>query len=384
MRIFIPLVVITLSVLNGVMGELDMVFHVPFEPSSDPGVGIPLSIPETIAVSWSEVLVSSSYSCISNTSVIAKYVGSFNGTNHSPAISYFSIDSRPDWTIGSDPIPGFVCVDGKRIGHFDYYSIPILDLPSGHPPFGKTTVNVRLFVNPGWMTELGRDRREQNDETLRFSGIACTGCDVNVHAVALKSPVAGQNACNGRREENNFLMKFFNEEDGGHIRNIFPFEMRLSDVAQDKGIVPFNVETDDSPPAPSRLHTYTLSSDKVSMFTIGGQEKGDSIFSKPVHWCFYSDVNADNGIYLGDVVFLLSHNDTAGLVIFILFFMVLFPIIVVVTTALYCYRLKRQRRWVMSVKYFIQRLQLESELRNRNRIRAGDQEMNVISGSSGV
>jgi hypothetical protein len=340
-----------LWMVNG--NNLDLSFHVPI--SNDSKEGIPLSVRETLAVFNSLITLSTTVDCKSPMAV-AEYTGSFNGTDRNPALSYFKSSGRPEWMTGPSPAQTWVCLDGKRIGHVEYYSVPILH----HQPPERSTVNVRLFVNPGWMNELGK-------------GIPCSGCNISIHSVALKEPVRGQNACAGHREENNFLLRFQNDgdDDGDHI-NIFPFKFRLVGGSDQNQDVPFIIETDNPMDDPDTyLHTYTVSSDKVSMYTINGQEHGDVIFGKTVHWCFYTDVHADSGLYLGDVVFVLSENDTSGLVIFILFFMVAFPIIAMITAALYCYRLKQQRQWVLSVKYFIQRLQLEQELSLRHRARRG-------------
>jgi uncharacterized paraquat-inducible protein A len=71
---------------------------------------------------------------------------------------------------------------------------------------------------------------------------------------------------------------------------------------------------------------------------------------------------AGSGIYLGEAEFMLSQNDTTALVFFLLFVGILFPIIMIVTTVLHCFKLTRHRQFARSVKNFIQGLQLEREM----------------------
>jgi len=258
---------------------------------------------------------------------------------HNHPLSFFKTSSRPKWTIGETPSPATVCVDRSPIGYFDYYVSPNLSLPSGHPPYPKTYVQVRNFMNPGWVTQM--------------PSVPCTNCDIHRNSFAFKEPRVDEIACTGHREEWNFLSKF--STTNGNPVDIFPFKIKLEHTAGNLGDI---------------VHSWTWSSDHVDINgPNGGASSGNhevQILGKPVHFCFYPDENSDKGVYLGDAVFVLSENDTSALVFFLLFIGIGLPSICMITTALYCYKFKRHRKWLRLVRYQVQTAQLEAEMQQRN------------------
>ena len=277
-----------------------------------------LTVPESLAVNTSLVTAHESGNCDSTNSAVAKFDGSFSGNKDYPAVSFFSFNPRPS------PLLQNVCIDGTIIGHFVYFSSPLL-LPVSHPAFPKQTVEIRQFVNFGW--------------SHRFPDVDCLGCDGSLNTLAFKSAVAGITPCSGRREEHNAFSNISAMD--RQPAHLFPFRLNVSR------------RHDGS----SSLQSWTVSTQRLSVY-----DESLAQLKNPMQICFYSNPMAGSGIYLGTAEFLISENDTSALVFFILFFAIIFPVTCIVVTTLYCYRLKRHRQFVRSVKHFIQGIQLEREM----------------------
>ena len=273
-----------------------------------------LTIPETLAVNTSLVTLQETSNCSSEDLVMGKFNGSFIGNKYFPAVSFFVFDPRPS------PALLIVCIDGTSAGHLEYHSSPEL-LPETHPAFSKQTIEIRQFSNFGW--------------SHRFPDIMCRGCKSAINTLSFKSVIPGVPACSGRREEHNPLSNITTKNN--EPAHLFPFRVNVTET---------NI-----------LLSWTFSTERLSVY-----DDALVAITVPVQICFYSDPMAGSGIFLGTAEFVLSENDTSALVFFILFFAVLFPVVCVITTSLYCYKLKRHRQFVLSVKHFIQGIQLEREM----------------------
>jgi hypothetical protein len=312
--------------------SVDIPFSVPIvrEPTAE---GIPLAIPLSLASNHSQVKISM-IDCGNVFSIQTAFISSYSGSIHHTPLSYFKSPNRPMWTVGVSPPLSVVCVDGKQIGFFDYYEPPILSVPSNHPPYPKTLIQVRDFMNPGWVQEM--------------PSVPCSGCDTVRNSFVFKELHSEKTACSGHREEMNFLSRF-NTTKGSAV-NIFPFKITIEHMGGTIGDV---------------LHSWTFSTDHIVM-TRPDSDNGFPILGKIIHVCFYPDENSDEGTYLADAVFILSEKDTSALVIFLLFVGIALPSICMITTALYCYKFKRHRQWLRSVRHYVQSVQLETEMQNRN------------------
>lgn len=269
-----------------------------------------ITIAQTLAVNNTEVSLHADISCGSVSPSLAKFNGSFTGNRRNPPVSYFVFDPRPSPELTT------VCVSNTAVGQLDYHPVPII--PSA--PFPTQKVQVRQFVNPGW--------------AHRFPDLPCTGCNSTINTLSFKGTVAGQPACAGRREEHSGMINVTTSS--GDPVDLFPFRISLTD---------------------SVLQSWTVSTDHVQMFD------ENATIRAPVHICFHSTPMAPNGKHLGMAEFWASENDTSGLVFFILFVAIVFPVTCVVITSLYCYKLKRHRIFVRSLKHYIQGIQLEQEMR---------------------
>lgn len=312
---------------------LNISFSVPFLVDQSPD-GIPLSIPLTVAKNTSHVSIVKGIDCADLDSVKAQFVSAFNGSVHNPGLTFFKTANRPVWMTGLTPSPAIVCVDHNPIGFIDYYSPPTLSIPSGHPPYPKTYVQIRNFMNPGWVQEM--------------PSVPCHNCDVFRNSFVFKEPIVNTVACSGHREESNYVSKF--ETTSGRPVDIFPFKKTIEHAGGTIGDI---------------LHSWTFSIDHIQLDRPDSEAK-PPILGKPVYWCFYPDENADKGIYLGDAIFMLSENDTAALVFFLLYIGIGLPAICMITTALYCYKFKRHRKYLREVCHYIQTAQLEAEMQERN------------------
>ena len=317
-----------------ISAAIEIPFSVPLVDSGVTDEGIPLSIPTTIASNSSNVSIVKGEDCASSDFIPAIFISSFPGSIHNLPLSFFKTKNRPVWMTGNSPSPSTICVNQSPIGFVDYYISPILSLPSGHPPYPKTFVQVRTFMNPGWVQAL--------------PSVPCSGCDVVRNSFAFKEPKIDTVECTGHREEGNFLTKFSTTK--GDAVNIFPFKIELEHAGGTVGDI---------------LHSWTWSSDHIDLGR-GESESKFPIVGKPVHLCFYPDENADQGVYLGDSVFILSENDTSALVFFLLFIGIGLPSICMITTALYCYKFKQHRKWLRDMRHLIQTAQLEAEMQERN------------------
>ena len=269
-----------------------------------------ITIAQTLAVNNTEVSLHADISCGSVTPSLAKFNGSFAGNRRNPAVSYFVFDPRPSPELTT------VCVSNTAVGQLEYHPVPLL--PS--TPFPTQKVEVRQFVNPGW--------------SHSFPDLPCTACNSSVNTLSFKRMVVGEPACAGRREEHSGMINITTSS--GDPVDLFPFRISMTD---------------------SVLHSWTVSTDHVQMYD------ENATIRAPVHICFYSTPMAPNGKHLGMAEFWASENDTSGLVFFILFVAIFFPVTCVVITSLYCYKLKRQRIFVRSLKHYIQGIQLEQEMR---------------------
>jgi hypothetical protein len=314
---------------------INIPFSVPLARETNSSPTVPLSIPASLATNVSKVeLFLNDSLCNGQVFVTAQFVSFFKGNGiHNPALSFFQISNRPFWTIGNSPSPSFLCVDNQPIGYFDYYEPPSLSIPSGHPPYPKTFIQIRSFMNPGW--------------TQQMPSVPCRGCDTVRNSFVFKQHVGNAVACSGHREDSNFLTPFSTTK--GSPVNIFPFKKTIEHVGGTIGDI---------------LHSWTFSTDHIDLDR--PDDSQHPILGNPVQWCFYPDENSDTGIYLGDVIFMLSEHDTAGLVIFLLFVGIAFPAICLITTVLYCYKFKKHRKWLLDVRHYVQTIQLESEMIERN------------------
>lgn len=283
-----------------------------FDVVDDAALPIFLTIPATLAVNTSSVVLSESVDCEKGVNVI--FNGSSLGNRRYAPVSFFSVFPRPSAAFA------IVCVDGTSIGHLEPYTAPKL-IYETHPAFPGQTIEFREFANFGW--------------SHKFPQLQCAHCDSRKNTFAFKTHVRGVPACSGRREQNNPLFAII-DGDGGAIEP-FPFRVHVADNGT--------------------LESWTVSSDRLTVY-----DESMSKISDPIQICFYSDKNNGNGEYLGEAVFVLSENDVSGLVFFLLFIGIFFPIICIVTSVLYCFKLKNHRQFVRSVKHYIQRLQLEDEM----------------------
>jgi hypothetical protein len=250
-------------------------------------------------------------------SVVASFNGSFRGNRKNPAVSYFTIDPRPIADITT------VCVDNSPVGHIEFHQPPVL-VYDRHPVFPKQSVGIRQFVNPGW--------------THKFPSITCKGCNDSFNTLALKSAVTGIAPCSGRREEHNAFFNITTSEK--ELVNLFPFRVHVANA-----------------PGHEVLESWTLSSDHLSIY-----EDSIADIKGPLQICFYSDSMSASGTYLGEAEFGMNENDTSGLVLFLLFIGILFPVVVIVSVALHCFRMTRHRQFARSLKHMIQGVQLEREM----------------------
>ena len=297
--------------------SVDVLFpaRIDFAPSS-----ISLTFPQTLAMNISTVAIADVADCeILDRQTFAVYQGSAEGNQKNPSVSFFLIQQRPQYTLGTTPVGTTVCVDNKSVGHLDYYSSPALEIET-YPAFPFQIIDFRVFSNFGW--------------NHRFPSLACKACNSSFNTVALKEKRPGAPSCVGRREENNPLINAVTDSDSPV--DIFPFTLITSE---------------------SQLDIWSFSSDRLSLS--GPEASG---LKEPMEICFYADRNLDNGLFLGDARFRLSEGDAGALVVFLLYLGLAFPVICLATTLLHCYRLKRHRQWMLSVKHYIQRRQLEQEM----------------------
>jgi hypothetical protein len=267
-----------------------------------------VTIPETLAVNSTEVSLHIDEAC--DLGLVAKFNGSFPGNRQYVPVSYFVFDPKPPRDVST------VCVNKQPIGSLEYFVSPRISIDT----FPKQTIEMRQFMNYGW--------------AHKFPSIPCEGCNQSLNVLSFKKVVKGEQVCAGRREQNNV---FYNISTmNGDIAELFPFRL--------------NVEN-------QSLEAWTVSTQRFPAYD-------DTLMpiKEPVHVCFYSSPMAGNGQHLGTAEFLLSDNDTSALVFFILFCGVLFPIVCITSTALHCYRLRRHRQFIRSVKHRIQTFQLEREM----------------------
>lgn len=300
-------------VLFQVTNAVDLVFPVEVNPSAP----IALTILATLAVNTSEVTLHDSISCNSSAFVTASFNGSFVGNRNNPAVSFYTIDPRPSVDLTT------VCVDNLPVGHIQFHEPPVL-VYDRHPVFPKQSVGIRQFVNPGW--------------THKFPPIMCKDCDAHMNTMALKSVVTGIAPCSGRREEHNAFFNITTSEK--EPVSLFPFRVEVAYTS-----------------AHQVFQAWTLSTDHLSMY-----EDALADIKGPLQICFYSDSMAASGTYLGEAEFMMSENDTSGLVFFLLFIGIALPIITIVSVALHCFRLTRHRQFARSLKHMIQGVQLEREM----------------------
>ena len=301
--------------LLSVVGGVDIVFPVE-DVESDP---LYLTIPATLAVESSNVTLHATIACDPAEAVPVRFDGSSGGNVLYPMVSYFTLQKRADRGLK------IVCVDGGAVGHLEYHEMPVLQ-SDRHPMFPKQTIEVREFVNFGW--------------DHKFPPIVCKGCRSSINTLAFKSVVKGNPACSGRREQHNPLFNVSTSE--GAPIHVFPFFANIT-IDPVTGLELFEARS--------------VSRDHLSIY-----DESMEAIKTPIELCFYSDSMAGSGIYLGEAEFMLSQNDTSALVFFLLFIGILFPIIMIVTTVLHCYKLTRHRQFARSVKNFIQGLQLEREM----------------------
>jgi hypothetical protein len=277
-------------------------------------------LPQTLAFNISSVAISDVPECgIPDRQTAAVSQGYQDGNKEYPSVSFFLIPSRPQYTLGDSPSETTVCVDNKAVGRLDYYVPPEL-LMETHPAFPLQVIEFRIFSNFGW--------------NHKFPKIRCNACNPMYNTVSYKEKRSGVPSCSGRREQNN---PFFNTlSDSDTPVTPFPFTLKVS---------------------PDSLEIWSFSSDRLTY-----SSDNSTGLKQPMQVCFYADRNAENGIYLGDAEFHLSENDTGALVVFLLYLGLAFPVICLATTLLQCFRLRRHRQWVRSVKHYIQRLQLEQEM----------------------
>lgn len=285
-------------------------FHVPIDSSAP----IALSIDATLAVNGNQVsVVRGIFGCDDQLGVLASFVSHSPPLGDYPALSYFTLTPRPGWAGGATPC--YVCVDGAQVGQLVFYEPPSVTPHVAH----HTAIPLRVFVNQGWRAE--------------FPPIPCIGCDTQVNSMALKEGVAGLAPCAGRREEHNVLFRFL--DDSGKPMNPFPFRISVDH---------------------NQLHATTFANRKF----MGSAQV--ALTKLQLHVCFYPDRNADRGVLVGTAAFGMSASDTEGLVFFLLFVGVGFPLICISALLLQCHRLKKHRKMVSSVKHYVQRVQLEQEM----------------------
>ena len=297
--------------------SVHVLFPVRFDDTPSP---ISFTLPHTLALNVSTVAISEYSDCKKlDRQTLAVFQGSVDGNKIYPTVLFFWINNRPPYTQGFYPSQTTVCVDNRPVGQLDFYAPPELHIDS-HPAFPLQIIEFRIFANFGW--------------NHRFPLVACDGCDSSYNTVALKRIQPGLAACSGRREERNPLANAVTDSD--QPVDFFPFALSVMDF---------------------QLEIWTFSSERLSLS--GPDATG---MKEPMQVCFYADRNLENGVYLGDVEFKLSESDTGALVVFLLYLGIAFPVICLLTTLLHCYRLKRHRQWVISVKHYFQRLQLEQEM----------------------
>ena len=309
------------SVLTALSVAVDVGFPVPIDFAGTSAIS--LTVLATLAVNTSRVSLTRSGDC--GESEVFRFDSSHTGSRQYPSVSFFTLSPRPEWTAGPDPAPSVVCIDESPIGHLEFYAPPVLNITT-HPAMPLQSIPFRIFANFGW--------------AYQFPSVPCIAhCDAGINTMAFKEYITGAPPCSGRREEHNPMDAVVSE---GHTA-IDPFPFRV------------NVSADNA------FTMWTVSNERLQITS----NYSSSILA-PFQVCFYSDKNMNGGTYLGDAEFVLSEPDTAGLVFFLLFLGVALPLICTVTLTLHCYKLKRQRQYVRSVKHYIQRIQLENELLVRN------------------
>jgi hypothetical protein len=287
-----------------------LALNITFPVEDVPSEPVYITIPQTVAVKNTQVSLHADITCGSVSPVVAAFNGSFQGNRKYPAVSFFVFDPRPSPDLAT------VCVSGNPVGHLYYHPLPVI--PSS--PFATQKVEVRQFVNPGW--------------SHRFPDLPCTDCSSDLSTLAFKIEKVGNTACAGRREERNAMINVTTVSNDPV--ELFPFRVNVTD---------------------SVFQSWTVSTDRFPVYD------ENATINTPVHLCFYSNPMAINGQHLGTVQFLASDDDTSALVFFILFIAIMFPVVCIITTTLHCYKLKRHRQFIRSLKHYIQGIQLEQEMR---------------------
>lgn len=291
------------------------------------GQSISLSIESALVTA--DVGISTFYECTNP--VVGNIAGHSATLGEYPALSYYEVDETGDG-------PLFVCIGNRAIGSVIFYDPPQLRV---RPT--TAIVPLRVFVNPGWSTPLFGVECIDHCENLFLSSFA------------FKYTQTGKPQCSGKREQYNIFWNL-TDDSGRAIGHIFPFEM--VPVSDD---TPYTVLDDTSPR--NTNPTYEVwSYIQDSKFSQSSQQ---ALLKEKFEICFYSDFEVQSGIYMGSVQFRMSPNDTEGLVFFLIFLGMIFPLLCIITLLLHCFRLKRHRQFEVSLIHHYERIQLEEEMRRQ-------------------
>lgn len=309
------------------------------------GSNISLSVESALLVT-DNVGISWDFDQCSNLTV-GKVTGHSSKMGEYPGLTYVQIEASPSYIENM-----YVCVGGRAIGHLFYYDPPIFAIDSSiKTPF---IIPLRVFVNPGWSTSILKLECTTNCENLYLGSFA------------FKYTQIGKPACFGQREQFNVFWSIW-DNSGKPLETLFPFELVqytvLNDETMQQGYIVLHDET--------TQHAHTILSDTTT-YTLWTYQYGrlsqssqENLFKEKLEICFYSDVDTASGIHLGYAQFRMSSNDTEGLVFFLIFLGMIFPILCITTLLLHCYRLKRHRQFAVSLIHHYERIQLEEEMANR-------------------
>jgi len=218
---------------------------------------------------------------------------------------YFHTLDRPTW-VGAE-VQGDVLVDGLVWGQIAYIDNPILKFEPNSPP---VEITVRNFFRPGWSAEIGQ--------------YPCTNCSA-FNRLFLSPP--SKEPCVG-----------------------FPYST--------------GIWLDQLP------ITSTVESDLISFWTFTDARLDPSgrksLFAQPLQLCFYPSLHEHSGIPAGTVQFLADTADSEVFVFLILFFLLCYPLMCLITWAFNAVKMKRMLLCIRNIKDHIQSQQLEYELILRN------------------
>lgn len=230
-----------------------------------------------------------------------------------PGWAFFTLQ-RPNWTLGASPAKAAVFV-----GSFEWAAVEYILSPTLSNQTVSSEVAVRSFFRPGWSAELAR--------------LTCTNCSThNILVIASQA----KDACEGRPQERNFFAHSM---------------LKLVDPSLsffESG----NVEI-------SSISFWTHSDARLST------DERRVLMSIPLQLCFYESVHAVRGTLVGSVDFMPDSGDAEVFVFLILFFLLFYPLMCIITWALNAAKMKRVLTCMRDIKDHIQTQQLEYELMPR-------------------